>query len=109
MKRRVLVSLLATLLAWSLCGVGDVHAGSQDDSGDVKDFAYIMLGVAVVISVIIALEKFTADSANADGDEEPGGEILVSVVEPADRAEFRVDPVLTIRKHAVGAGLAFSF
>ena len=99
-KTKILVSVLVMVFAWALYGVGDVYAEGLDDIPSTGDFVMIGVAVVLVITVIIVA------ALNAGDDEE---EILVSRIEPAAKVQLRFDPVLTLQKSAVGAGLSFSF
>ena len=103
MKTKILVSVLVTVFAWALCGVGDVHAEGLEDIPSTGEFVMIGVVVALVITVIIVV------ALNAGDDEEAEEEILVSRIEPAAKVQLRIDPVLTLQKNAVGAGLSLSF
>ena len=101
MKTKIL--MLVTVFAWVLCGAGDVHAEGFEGLDDIPSTGeFVMIGVAVVL-VITAI---IVVALNAGDDEE---EILVSRIEPAAKVQLRFDPVLTLQKSAVGAGLSFSF
>ena len=97
---KILVSVLVMVFAWALYGVGDVYAEGLDDIPSTEDFVMIGVAVVLVITVIVVA------ALNAGDDEE---EILVSRIEPAAKVQLRFDPVLTLQKSAVGAGLSFSF
>ena len=69
-----------------------------------------MIGVAVVLVITVII--VAALNAGDDEEAEEGGgqeEIPVSRIEPAAKVQLRIDPVLTLQKSAVGAGLSFSF
>ena len=100
---KILVSVLVMVFAWALYGVGDVYAEGLDDIPSTGDFVMIGVAVVLVITVIIVA------ALNAGDDEEAEEEILVSRIEPAAKVQLRIDPVLTLQKSAVGAGLSFSF
>lgn len=106
MKRKILVSVLVTIFAWSICDVGDAYADLDDIPSD-EEMVLLGVGVAAVVSLIIVV------AINAGGDEKveekAREDTPVPRTEPAGRAQLRIDPVLTLQKDAVGAGLSFSF
>jgi hypothetical protein len=113
MRTRILASVLAAIFAWTVCGVGDVHAEEfLEGMPSTGEMVAIGVGVALVIIVGIAIVLDSGDDGKAeraDKAENAEGEICVSVIGPPAKVQFRVDPVLTLQKDGVGAGFVFSF
>ena len=105
-KKKILASVLATVFAWTLCGVGDAHA--EEFLGDMPstgEFVAVGVSVAVVITVIIvAAVNSGADENSEEGKEAERAEkqAPASGIEPVSEARFRIDPVLTLQKDALG-------
>lgn len=110
MKTKIL--MLVMVLAWALCGTGDVYAEGFEGLSDIPstgEMVMIGVGVVFVITFIIVAALNLADDGEAKGAEEAEEEIDISRIEPAAEVKLRIDPVLTLQKNAVGAGLSLSF
>ena len=110
MKTKILASVLVGVFAWVVCGVGDVQAaGSLEDMPSTGDFVMFGVAVVLVVTVIVMVAVHSGGGEKGAEGEAEGKEIIVSGIEPAATPQLRIDPVITLRKHAVGAGVAFSF
>jgi hypothetical protein len=115
MKKKIFVALLVAFFAWTVSGVGDVHAGSLEDMPSTGEFVMIGALAVMAVTTIIVLAVKSGDDAKDEAAakvEDSGNAeetILVSGIEPVARPQVRIDPVLTLQKNGVGAGVAFSF
>ena len=101
MKTKIL--MLVMVFAWALCGAGDVHA-DLDDIPSTGEFVAIGVAAAVVIGLIVVAIVSSGNGGEA-GEQEDF--TLSGIDEP--EPSVQVDPVLTLGRDTVGAGVAFSF
>lgn len=102
MKTKIL--MLVTVFAWVLCGAGDVHAEGLDDIPSTGEFVAIGVAAAVVIGLIVVAIVSSGNGGEA-GEQEDFNLSGIDEPEPS----VQVDPVLTLGRDTVGAGVAFSF
>ena len=112
MNKGPLAVLLILSFVWTLGGAGELFAAGpgtspNKDLGDIgpSDQEVSMMVVAGLMIAILVVAIVTS------GDDEEAGEteeVTVSgIEEPAP--PMRIDPVLTLGRDSLGAGLAFSF
>ena len=112
MNKGPLAVLLILSFVWTLGGAGELFAAGPGTSPnkDISDIPstgeFVAMGVAAVavIAIIVMLIVSSGDDEEARETEE----VTESrIEEPAP--SVRIDPVLTLGRDTLGAGLAFSF
>ena len=105
-KRKIFVWVLAAMFAWTICDVSDACAYFEDMPSDEEVIAVGAL-VAMVLTAIVVISVKSWDDGKPG--EEYKHDLSLSESDSASEASLHIDPVLTLEKDGVGAGLSFTF
>lgn len=114
MNKRLFAVLLALSFVWTLGGAGELFAAGPGTSPNKKDLsdmpsggevAAMALGAVFVITLLVLAITHSGD----DGEAEEADDPAVGGGNGRPPSSLRIDPVLTLDRDTLGAGVAFSF